>query len=395
VGYCPQRDGPVQLDANGKATLPFRNIKLPRRTGVEEVEFSAYAFNEDRVKSETHRVRYELPKLNVRQGAAYVICVGVNAFARPSWNLKFAVADAELMAQVVSDRLQKNKQLSRVVTVTLLSAAEHRDGKRIFTKNTATKENLRRVFGALAGDSVDRELIREIPAAAELKQARPEDLVLISFSTHGHNTDDGRFHLFPADIGTSNVKGVDRSLLDRAVSMDELSYWLRDVDAGEMVMIVDACQSAATVEQEGFKPGPMGSRGLGQLAYNKRMRILAASQAADVALEDPTIRHGLLTYALTRDGLQKGRADFQPRDERILLGEWLRFAVQRVPQLADEIAAGKIRASSVIGRNLKAPDDEAKGLVLLGARSKRVTQQPSLFDFSKGRSDLVLSGLER
>ena len=42
-----------------------------------------------------------------------------------------------------------------------------------------------------------------------------------------------------------------------------------------MVMIIDACHSAGSVEHEGFKPGPMGSRGLGQLAYNKRMRILA------------------------------------------------------------------------------------------------------------------------
>ena len=50
-------------------------------------------------------------------------------------------------------------------------------------------------------------------------------------------------------------------------------------------MIVDACHSAASVDEAGFKPGPMGSRGLGQLAYDKGMRILAASQADDVALE--------------------------------------------------------------------------------------------------------------
>src|SRR5213078_261829 len=116
-------------------------------------------------------------------------------------------------------------------------------------------------------------------------------------------------------------------------SSEELSLWLRDVDAGEMVMIVDACHSAATVEQEWFKPGPMGSRGLGQLAYDKRMRVLAASQADDFALESGNLRHGLLTYALVKDGLDTKKADFRPKDGRVTLGEWLAYGAERVPDL--------------------------------------------------------------
>ena len=54
----------------------------------------------------------------------------------------------------------------------------------------------------------------------------------------------------------------------------------------ELVLIVDACPtSAASIESEGFKPGPLGSRGLGQLAYDKRMRVLAASQSDQAARE--------------------------------------------------------------------------------------------------------------
>ena len=48
----------------------------------------------------------------------------------------------------------------------------------------------------------------------------------------------------------------------RGISSEELSLWLRNVDGGEMVLIADVCHSAASVEGEGFKPGPMGSRGL-------------------------------------------------------------------------------------------------------------------------------------
>jgi uncharacterized caspase-like protein len=87
------------------------------------------------------------------------------------------------------------------------------------------------------------------------------------------------------------------AILSKFISSEELSQWLKDVDAGELAMIIDACHSAASVP-EGFKPGPMGDRGRGQLAYDKGMRILAATQADNVALESEKLGQGLLTYAL-------------------------------------------------------------------------------------------------
>lgn len=84
-------------------------------------------------------------------------------------------------------------------------------------------------------------------------------------------------------------------------------------------MIVDACHSAAAVEGTDFKPGPRGSRGLGQLSYDKGMRILTATQAANVALEKGGL--GLLMRALLQDGLSSGWADYKPRDKSILLME--------------------------------------------------------------------------
>jgi hypothetical protein len=101
------------------------------------------------------------------------------------------------------------------------------------------------------------------------------------------------------------------------------------VDAGEMALMIDACHSAASVEVPGFKPGPMGDRGLGQLAYDKGMRILAATQADDVALESEKLEQGLLSYALVRDGLglkegKTRRADLNG-DGRVMLQEWLEY----------------------------------------------------------------------
>ena len=78
---------------------------------------------------------------------------------------------------------------------------------------------------------------------------------------------------------------------------------------GEMVMIIDACQFAGATGHS-FKPGPMGIRSPGQLGYNKRIRILAAGLVTQSAPEvGGMIGHGLLSYSLLTEGLDRGLAD--------------------------------------------------------------------------------------
>src|SRR5262249_22648595 len=43
----------AKLEADGSLTITFKNIKLPSKTANNQVEFTAYAFNEDRVNSQT------------------------------------------------------------------------------------------------------------------------------------------------------------------------------------------------------------------------------------------------------------------------------------------------------------------------------------------------------
>ncbi len=187
-----------------------------------------------------------------------------------------------------------------------------------------------------------------------------------------------------ADIGSKAPPGkITAELQARSLSSDELSGWLREVDAGEMVMVVDSCHSAATVEAEGFKPGPMGSRGLGQLAYDKGMRILAASKSEQSAIEREGIKHGLLSYALVEEGLKQGLADFQPKDGKILMAEWLAYGEQEVPKLFREGDA-----KGVIHR--KGAPDTAKDAYHGREQTPSRYQQPVLFDFSEKPDEVVL-----
>ena len=205
----------------------------------------------------------------------------------------------------------------------------------------------------------------------------------MSFSGHGYTDMEGRFYLIPSDLRGSCDRLVETADLTSAVSSDELTEWLRPLDAGEMVMILDACYSAASVESGNFKPGPMGSKGLGQLSYDKRIRILTASQSTQAAEEARPAQMGLLTFALVKDGLQSSLADWQPKDGKIWLREWLGYGVERVPQLYKALREGKLEAFRLGDRGVKIP-----GRAEDPGRSS--LQTPALFDFTAKENQGVL-----
>ena len=431
VSSAPADGGELKTDAQtGKATVAFDDVRLPRARAADAevkeeanadsvddkgarasgVEFSAYAFNEDRVKSLTARASFAPPvALPAAKGRAYVVSVGVNAYENEEWDLRFAANDARRLQEVVAARVREGGEYEEVLSVPLISDYAAEGGRkvspRVVREMNATKRNFKAVLDLLAGRKVDEEALKAVPNADKLRRATPEDLVLVSFSSHGYADERGSFYLFASDAGTSSTLG---DVLARAISSDELGAWLRDVDAGELILVVDACHSAASVQGEGFKPGPMGSRGLGQLSYDKGMRILTSTQADDIALESALVEQGLLTYALTRDGLEAARADFKPKDARITVAEWLAYGVERVPTLHAEVEKrlAEMRAArdaSASAATLGGDDAQARVIVLRSnaggadGRGLKVsgqatrTQQPALFDFARRRRDSVLA----
>jgi len=101
-------------------------------------------------------------------------------------------------------------------------------------------------------------------------------------------------------------------------------------------LIIDACNSGQALEAEEKRRGPMNSKGLAQLAYEKGMYILTAAQSFQAALEAAQLGHGYLTYALVEEGLKTPAADTEPKDGTVIAREWLDFATLRVPQMQEE-----------------------------------------------------------
>jgi len=368
VGIFPQAGGHLDLDAEGRAEIPFPKVALPSAGVEKEVVLGAYAFNGANVKSLTERKVYPLPaSLPSHPGRAYLLLVGVNESAVSAWNLRYAANDAHLLGTVLADTLQRTKAFQKVIRVPLIAESSHQ--KKVFPDRAM----IRAVIDRLAGHPVPSELASRIPAEKDLLPATPDDLVVLAFATHGVADPAGKFYLAPHDVG--------RQRLQNWISSDDLSDWLRDVDAGSIVMIVDACQSAATISAPGFKPGPLGNRGLGQLAYDKGMQVLAASGVDSVALESSALQQGFLTYALARSGLAAFRADWHPKDGAISVSEWLAFGVRRVPEIHEEVRKGE------------KPADEPDRTVEIFADESPTgpwVQQPVFFNFIRGGRDLLV-----
>jgi hypothetical protein len=135
-----------------------------------------------------------------------------------------------------------------------------------------------------------------------------------------------------------------------------------------------------------FKPGPMGDPGLGQLAFDKGIRILAATQGDDMAIEDASKGHGLLTYALAQEGLTDtgGKADLDSNGA-ILLDEWLGYGVKHMTSLVDR-ATVKTR-DGIDDSAFSFPNRDR-------IKKEKSVQQPSMFDFTGKASTVVLKNVK-
>jgi WD40 repeat protein len=338
----------VRLFRNGSLVKVWHGDVMQGRSSVSleadipisagENKLYAYAFNRDSVKSEDARLDVVGAESLRRKGEVDVLAIGINQYADADYNLKFAVDDARAFGEVLQRNETSLQKFDRINVVPIY------DGQ-------ATKANILSALKDLA------------------TKAQPEDTVLIFIASHG-TANQGHFYLVPHDLGYSGSrKNLDRdalrTILDHSISDRELEQAFESLDAGRILLVLDACNSGQALEAEEKRKGPMNSKGLAQLAYEKGMYVLTASQSYQAAQEASELGHGLLTYALVEEGLEKGAADFAPKDGQISAREWLSYASKRVP----EIQFDKIQQFRSLRRDFSFTEDT----------QGRNSQQPRLF----------------
>jgi WD40 repeat protein/uncharacterized caspase-like protein len=306
---------------------------------------TAYAFNRDSVKSADATVTVTGNDSLKQRGTLYVLAVAVNKYANSQFDLRYAVADATEFAGELQRQEAKIKNYERTEIISIQDAR-------------ATKANVMEALNSLAA------------------RVKPEDAVVVYYAGHG-TAQQNQFYLIPHDLGYAGARNrIDaaglQTILARSISDRELERAFEGVDAGQFLLVIDACNSGQALEAAEKRRGPMNSRGLAQLAYEKGMYVMTAAQSYQAAMEASKLGHGYLTYALVEEGLKTAAADTQPADGQVFLKEWLDYATQRVPQMQEE----KLREAQ--GRQLEqvvafVPGDEKTD------PAKRNLQRPRVF----------------
>ncbi len=330
----------LRLFRNGTLVKIWRGDLLTGRTSAEfetdvtvsegDNKYTVYAFNSDNVKSREDSVWVVGEEPLRRKRVAYILAIGVNKYENREFDLSYAATDAASFADAFGKAQTASGEFDRVELTSLSDAL-------------ATKSTIAAALREIAG------------------KAQPEDEVAIFFAGHGLAQGD-RFYLIPHDLGYTgrrNQLGAEglKTITASSISDVELEALLEPVSAERLFMVIDACNSGQALESEEKRRGPMNSRGLAQLAYEKGMYILTASQSYQLATESSQLGHGYLTYALIEDGLKSSRADRSPADGKITMREWFDYAVDRVPRIFTSEQARKRQLTREDGKTPPAVRD--------------------------------------
>ena len=292
------RNGTMVHLWEGKLKVGTLDVTIPISPGSNN--FSAYAFSDSNIKSADALTLLEAPADVSVSKVAHLLLVGVDKYEeRKDLALSFAAADA----QALGEKLAQTLPVETVETTLLVN-------------EKATRQ----------------AVLEAIEQIAE--KAGPEDTVIVFFAGHGVLGDDGSFHLIPHDIAGraefSKLTGI-------AISDRDLERALRPLQAENIALILDSCHSGAALDSEEMRRGPMNSRGLAQLAWEKGMDIITASQSNQFAqealsIDGRKIGHGLLTYCLL--------SGLEPGSDGLLARDWMDTAAQTVPSLVQGQALG-------------------------------------------------------
>jgi hypothetical protein len=297
----------VQGKLESKTNEYMVDVPLQMRYGRNVI--SAYAFNDDNLRSKEISIEFqEINNSLKKKGNAYILAIGIDNYLKQSLQLKYAVADAHLFSEELEKSLSNLKNYSYIHSYSLCDT-------------NAAKNNIVDVLKGLGGitTSLNKKL--------NISRVASDDVIFIYYSGHGYATNND-FYLIPEDARIS----ADGVTFDNLISGNEIAELLKGIDCKQIVLVIDACQSGQAISTDMDKLGPFNSRGLAQLAYEKGMYVIAASQSQQAALELDTLGHGLLTYTMIVKGLKQFEADYSPKDSRIDIIEWLNYSAENVPK---------------------------------------------------------------
>lgn len=262
--------------------------------------FRAIALNSQRTESRPDEliVNSKPPVVRVtptNNGTLHLLVVGINQYKNPKYNLNYARADALAFKTAV--------EAASVGLYAGVNSLYVNDDK-------ATR----------AGVVAALERIKQL--------AQPQDVLIFYYAGHGMMTERNVFHLVPYDV--TQMYGADDVMAQKGVSAALLQQYSREIKAQKQLFILDACQSAAALNNVVALRGAAEEKAIAQLARATGTHWLTATGSQQFASEFDQLGHGTFTFALLE--ALKGKADVG-NDRKITVKEVDAYLQDVVPQL--------------------------------------------------------------
>ncbi|MEZ4958052.1 MAG: DNA/RNA non-specific endonuclease [Saprospiraceae bacterium] len=206
----------------------------------------------------------------------HALFVGTSKYSNDALSLNFPDQDAAYLdgaVRIVGQHLFGDRVHTQLLTT-------EKPGGATF----ASKENIKNAFADIA------------------KNANPQDVVIIYFSGHGANSDDNgkaQYYYLTHEVVSSDLR--DKVVRERAaISLDELTKWIKDITARKQVVIFDTCYSGKVAELLKSKNAveTTSIQAFDRMKDRTGTFVLAGSAADMVSYEASNYGQGLLTYSL-------------------------------------------------------------------------------------------------
>jgi hypothetical protein len=231
----------------------------------------------------------------------HALVVGIDEFRNPDLRLRYSVADATAVAQMLQ---QRAAPLFGKVSVELLT-----------TPASTTKDALIAAFGRYRGLAAD-------------------DVFVFYVASHGTVEEDDLerrdYFLISSNVGLASNAALERD----ALSQSELKQLIASIPATKKVLLLDTCQAGALGDALALTTrGDGDQRAINILSGAVGSTVLSAATSQEQALEGKE-GHGVFTWVVLQ-GLE-GKADMQ-KNGYVSTLDLASYVGDQVPKVANEI----------------------------------------------------------
>lgn len=299
----------LKLFHNGK-NIPVNReqLKFPARKGESVVykqmvnvvggnnTFTALATNKDKVESDPASAEF-FSDYASKSSTCYILAVGINSYKNPKMNLNYAKPDAEAFASVVEE---KSETLFKSINLTAL-----------YDQDASTEKILSKLD----------ELAQHI---------HPEDVFIFYYAGHGSVVDNKFFFIPTGSIRLYDLQSLEKEAIEASVLQEKL----RHIAALKQLIVMDACQSGASVELLATR-GASEEKAIAQLSRSAGIHVMASAGSEQFATEFAELGHGLFTYVLMKALM--GEADGAPKDGKVTIYELKSYIDDQVPEMTRKL----------------------------------------------------------